>query len=45
MAIGSFNGTDPAPTLAQFERDVAAGSIHSFLAGGRSGFGGESSGA
>ena len=24
MAIGGFNGTDPAPTLAQFERDVAA---------------------
>ena len=23
MAIGGFNGTDPAPTLAQFERDVA----------------------
>ena len=25
MAIGGFNGTDPAPTLAQFERYVAAG--------------------
>jgi 4-amino-4-deoxy-L-arabinose transferase-like glycosyltransferase len=34
MAIGGFNGTDPAPTLAQFERDVAAGKIHYFIAGG-----------
>jgi len=35
MAIGGFNGTDPAPTLAQFEQDVAAGKIHYFLAGGQ----------
>jgi hypothetical protein len=34
MAIGGFNGTDPAPTLAQFQADVAAGRIHYFLAGG-----------
>ncbi len=33
MAIGGFNGTDPAPTLAQFVDDVAAGSIHYFIAG------------
>ncbi len=39
LAIGGFNGTDPAPTLAQFEALVAAGKIHYFLAGGR-GFGG-----
>jgi len=39
LAIGGFNGTDPAPTLAQFESWVAAGKIHFFLAGGR-GFGG-----
>jgi 4-amino-4-deoxy-L-arabinose transferase-like glycosyltransferase len=38
MAIGGFNGTDPAPTLAQFQADVAAGRIHFFLGGG--GFGG-----
>ncbi len=38
MAIGGFNGTDPAPTLAQFERYVAAGKIHYFIGGG--GFGG-----
>ncbi len=34
MAIGGFNGTDPAPTLAQFEKLVAAGKIHYFIAGG-----------
>lgn len=40
MAIGGFNGTDPAPTLAQFQRDVAAGKIHYFIGGGGGGFGG-----
>jgi 4-amino-4-deoxy-L-arabinose transferase-like glycosyltransferase len=47
MAIGGFNGTDPSPTLAQFEADVAAGKIHYFLgsAGGGGGFGGGSSSA
>jgi hypothetical protein len=34
MAIGGFNGTDPAPTLAQFERDVAEKKVHYFIAGG-----------
>jgi 4-amino-4-deoxy-L-arabinose transferase-like glycosyltransferase len=34
MAIGGFNGTDPAPTLAQFEQYVAQGRIHYFLATG-----------
>jgi hypothetical protein len=38
MAIGGFNGTDPAPTLAEFQAYVAAGRIHYFIAGG--GFGG-----
>ncbi|MGY2874589.1 4-amino-4-deoxy-L-arabinose transferase-like glycosyltransferase [Marmoricola sp. URHA0025 HA25] len=38
MAIGGFNGSDPSPTLAEFEADVAAGRIHYFVAGG--GFGG-----
>ena len=37
MAIGGFNGTDPAPTLAQFEKYVAEGKIHYFIAGGRGG--------
>ena len=41
MAIGGFNGTDPAPTLAQFEKYVAEGKIHYFIAGGGGGgFGG-----
>jgi hypothetical protein len=34
MAIGGFNGTDPAPTLAQFEQYVEAGQIHYFIASG-----------
>ena len=37
MAIGGFNGTDPAPTLAQFQQYVRAGKIHYFIAGGRGG--------
>jgi 4-amino-4-deoxy-L-arabinose transferase-like glycosyltransferase len=37
MAIGGFNGTDPAPTLAQFEKFVAQGKIHYFIAGGGAG--------
>jgi hypothetical protein len=41
MAIGGFNGTDPAPTLAQFKADVRAGEIHYYIAsGGAGGFGG-----
>ncbi len=39
MAIGGFNGTDPAPTLAQFETYVSEGKIHYFIASG-GGFGG-----
>ena len=38
MAIGGFNGSDPSPTLAQFQAYVVAGEIHYFIAGG--GFGG-----
>jgi hypothetical protein len=34
MAIGGFNGTDPTPTLAQFEQYVSEGKIHYFIAGG-----------
>ena len=33
MAIGGFNGTDPAPALPQFQRMVAAGEIHWFIGG------------
>jgi 4-amino-4-deoxy-L-arabinose transferase-like glycosyltransferase len=43
MAIGGFNGTDPAPTLAQFEQYVQQGKIHYYIAGGRGGGGGTSS--
>jgi hypothetical protein len=39
MAIGGFNGTDPSPTLAQFQQYVAAGKIHYFVGGGLSGAG------
>jgi len=34
MAIGGFNGTDPAPTLAQFQQYVRDGKIHYFVGGG-----------
>jgi 4-amino-4-deoxy-L-arabinose transferase-like glycosyltransferase len=40
MAIGGFNGGDPAPTLAQFTARVAAGDIHYFIVGGGPGGGG-----
>ena len=33
MAIGGFNGSDPAPTLAEFQQLVAQGKIHYFLGG------------
>ena len=33
MAIGGFNGTDPSPTLAQFQRYVADRQIHYFIRG------------
>jgi 4-amino-4-deoxy-L-arabinose transferase-like glycosyltransferase len=37
LAVGGFNGSDPSPTLAQFQRYVADGKIHYFIGG--SGFG------
>ena len=40
MAIGGFNGTDPAPTLAEFQALVADGRVHYFIAGGMGGPGG-----
>ncbi len=36
MAIGGFNGTDPTPTLAQFELYVVEGKVHYFIASGGS---------
>jgi 4-amino-4-deoxy-L-arabinose transferase-like glycosyltransferase len=46
MAVGGFNGSDPSPTLAQFQEYVAQGRIRYFLAGGGmgGGRGGSSSG-
>ena len=37
MAIGGFTGSDPSPTLAQFQAYVAAGDVHYFIAGGGGG--------
>lgn len=34
MPIGGFNGSDPSPTLAQFQQYVADGKIHYFIGGG-----------
>jgi hypothetical protein len=34
MAIGGFNGSDPSPTLAQFQKLVNEGKIHYFVSGG-----------
>ncbi len=42
MSIGGFNGTDPAPTLAQFEKDVAEHKIHYFVGTNADSFGGGS---
>ena len=41
MTIGGFNGSDPAPTLAQFQRLVAEGEVRYVLVSGAGGgFGG-----
>ena len=42
MAIGGFNGTDPSPTLAQFEAMVAKHQIHYYVGQGSNSFGGGS---
>ncbi len=44
MAIGGFNGSDPSPTLEQFQQYVAEGKIHWFIGGG-GGFGGQMGGS
>ncbi len=33
MVVGGFNGTDPSPTLEQFQHEVAAGWIHYWIDG------------
>jgi 4-amino-4-deoxy-L-arabinose transferase-like glycosyltransferase len=40
MSLGGFNGSDPYPTLAQFQALVRAGRVHYFIAGGTGGGGG-----
>ena len=42
MAIGGFNGTDQAPTLAQFKKMVAAHEVHYFIGTNGHSFGGGS---
>ena len=44
MAVGGFNGTDPAPSLSEFEKYVKEGKIHYFIAAG-SGLGGNGGGS
>jgi hypothetical protein len=40
MAIGGFNGTDPAPTLAEFEAMATKGEIHYYVGESGNSFGG-----
>jgi 4-amino-4-deoxy-L-arabinose transferase-like glycosyltransferase len=42
LAIGGFNGTDPAPTLAEFKAMVAKHEIHYYVGQGGNSFGGGS---
>jgi 4-amino-4-deoxy-L-arabinose transferase-like glycosyltransferase len=44
MALGGFNGSDPYPTLAYFEKVVAEGKVHYFI-GGSGGFGQQNGGS
>ena len=43
MPVGGFNGSDPSPTLAQFQQDVSNRAIHYFIGGG--GFPGQRGGS
>jgi 4-amino-4-deoxy-L-arabinose transferase-like glycosyltransferase len=40
IALGGWNGSDPSPTLAEFQAYVAAGQIHYYISGGGMGGGG-----
>jgi hypothetical protein len=42
MPIGGFNGSDPSPTLEQFQKYVDEGKIHYFIGGGNGMMGGGS---
>jgi 4-amino-4-deoxy-L-arabinose transferase-like glycosyltransferase len=44
MAMGGWSGSDPAPTLAQFEQYVSSGQVRYFIAGGGAGGSGQGSG-
>jgi len=45
IAIGGFNGGDPAPTLQQFQQYVANGEITYYISGGMGGMGGDRGGS
>jgi 4-amino-4-deoxy-L-arabinose transferase-like glycosyltransferase len=45
MSIGGFDGSDPTPTLAQFENYVSHGEIHYYIGGGGTGGAGRGSGS
>ncbi|MEU4243711.1 glycosyltransferase family 39 protein [Actinoplanes sp. NPDC026619] len=40
MAIGGFTGSDPSPTLAEFQAYVKAGAVRYYIGGGQGGGGG-----
>jgi 4-amino-4-deoxy-L-arabinose transferase-like glycosyltransferase len=44
ISIGGWSGTDPSPTLAQFEHDVATGQVRYLIASGGMAMGGGSAG-
>ncbi|MBB2943597.1 4-amino-4-deoxy-L-arabinose transferase-like glycosyltransferase [Actinoplanes lutulentus] len=43
IALGGWNGSDPSPTLEEFQIYVALGEIHYYIAGGGRGQGGDTS--
>jgi 4-amino-4-deoxy-L-arabinose transferase-like glycosyltransferase len=44
IALGGWNGSDPSPTLAEFQAYVTAGQIHYYISGGGMGGAGGTSG-
>ena len=45
MSLGGFNGSDPYPTLDQFQQYVADGEVHWYIAGGGMGGGAQMGGS
>jgi 4-amino-4-deoxy-L-arabinose transferase-like glycosyltransferase len=43
IALGGWNGSDPSPTLAEFQKYATAGQIHYYISGGGMGGGGGTS--